>query len=117
MPAGQRPAGGQRGSLRIGGPFRIDFEDRASLGRQAFAQRRPEVGPVLEVTVEDRPARSIVQVEPTGKAPAQNGGGRDRPAGLDPEVAGGGGAGPPTLGVPAPRIAVGGGGGRAEPHA
>src|SRR2546426_5472941 len=112
MPAGQRPAGGQRGSLRIGGPFRIDFEDRASLGRQAFAQRRPKVGPVLEVTVEDRPARSIVQVEPTGKAPAQNGGGCDRPAGLDPEVAAGGAAAAPFWACPPPRVAARGGAGR-----
>src|SRR5439155_4544809 len=87
--AGQRPAGGQRRWLRIGGPFRIDLEDRSSFCRKAFTKGLPEAGPVLQVAVEDRAARRVVQIEPAGKASAQDGGGGDRLARLHPEVAAG----------------------------
>ena len=89
MAAGPRPAGGERRSLRIAGPFRIDLEDRTSLCRKAFAECPPEAGPVLQVAVEDRAARRVVQIEPAGKASAQDGGGGDRLARLHPEVAAG----------------------------
>src|SRR5439155_3456335 len=89
MAAGQRPAGGEDSSLRIRGPFRIDLEDRSSFCRKAFTEGLPEAGPVLQVAVEDRAARRVVQIEAAGKASAQDGGGRDRLAGLHPEVAAG----------------------------
>src|SRR6202022_3608760 len=76
VPARQRARFHERRPLRIGCPLRVDFEDRAAFLGEAVAERLPEGRPLVEVAVEDGPARRVVQGQSTGGAPPQHGGRR-----------------------------------------
>ena len=87
MAARQRASLGQDGALGIGYPFRVYLEDGAAILGEALTQGLPEARPLVEVAIEDRPARGVVQGQSAGEAPPKHGGGRHWTALIDPEVA------------------------------